>query len=83
MNLNYVGSVAERFMKFRSSLQTEEDVTSNLFNAVSIYVPKSLAQKNLATGSYTASEVTADKYAVIAVTVDNYTKVLAEGSVLL
>ena len=52
MNLNYVGSVAERFMKFRSSLQTEEDVTSNLFNAVSIYVPKSLAHKNLATGSY-------------------------------
>lgn len=83
MNLNYVGSVAERFMKFRSTLQTEEDVTSNLFNAVSIYVPKSLAQANLASDSYTPSEVTADKYAVIPVTVDNYKSVLSDGSALL
>ena len=83
MNLNYVGSVAERFMKFRSTLKTEENVENNLFNAVSIYVPKSLAAANLASGSYTSSEVTADKYAVIAVTVDNYTSVLAAGSVLL
>lgn len=83
MNLNYVGSVAERFMKFRSTLKTEENVENNLFNTVSIYVPKSLAAANLASGSYTPSEVTADKYAVIAVTVDNYTSVLAAGSVLL
>ena len=83
MNLNYVGSVAERFMKFRSTLTTEEDISENLFNAVSIYVPKSLASANLASGSYEPSEVTADKYAVIAVTVDNYTSVLADGSVLL
>ena len=64
MNINYLGSVAERFMKFRSSLLTEEDVTENLFNAVSIYVPKSLASANLASDSYDPSEVTADKYAV-------------------
>lgn len=83
MNLNYVGSVAEKFMKFRSTLKTEENVENNLFNAVSIYVPKSLAAANLASGSYTPDEVTADKYAVIAVTVDNYTSVLAAGSVLL
>lgn len=83
MNLNYVGSVAERFMKFRSTLSTEENVENNLFNTVSIYVPKSLATANLASGSYTPSEVTADKYAVISVTVDNYTSVLASGSVLL
>lgn len=83
MNLSYVGSVAERFMKFRSTLKTEENVENNLFNAVSIYVPKSLAAANLASGSYTSSEVTADKYAVIAVTVDNYTSVLAAGGVLL
>lgn len=83
MNLNYVGSVAERFMKFRSSLATEENIDSNLFNAISIYVPKSLAEANLATGSYTPSVVTADAYAVIAVTVDNYKKVLADSSVLL
>lgn len=83
MNLNYVGSVAERFMKFRSTLATEEDVTSNLFNAVSIYVPKSLALANLASDSYDPSTVTADSYAVIPVTVDNYKEVLASGSVLL
>lgn len=83
MNLNYVGSVAERFMKFRSTLRTEENISENLFNAVSIYVPKSLALANLASGSYTPSEVTADKYAVIPVTVDNYKNVLADGSVLL
>lgn len=70
-------------MKFRSSLSTEEDVENNLFNAISIYVPKSLAEANLASGSYTPSEVTANKYAVITVTVDNYTSVLATGSVLL
>lgn len=83
MNLNYIGSVAERFMKFRSSLRTEENVTSNLFNAVSIYVPKSLAKANLASEAYNEDDVTAEKYAVIPVTVDNYTKVLADASVLL
>lgn len=83
MNLNYIGSVAERFMKFRSSLATEENVSENIFNAISIYVPKSLASGNLAEGSYTPEEITADKYAVIAVTVDNYSQVLKEGGALL
>ena len=83
MNLNYVGSVAERFMKFRSSLATEEDVSENIFNAISIYVPKSLAEDNLASGSYDPDEVTASKYAVLAVTVDNYNSVLNESGALL
>ena len=42
MNLNYVGSVAERFMKFRSALASTEEIDENLFNALSIYRPKSL-----------------------------------------
>lgn len=83
MNLNYIGSVAERFMKFRSRLASSEGVASNLFNAISIYVPKSLAQANLASGSYTPSAVDADNYAVIVVTVDNYKSVLADGGALL
>ncbi len=83
MNLNYVGSVAERFMKFRSSLATEEDVSENIFNAVSIYVPKSLAGNNLADGSYNPEEITADKFAVIAVNVDNYKSVLKDTGALL
>lgn len=83
MNLNYVGSVAERFMRFRSRLAETEGVAEDLFNAISIYVPKSLAQANLASDSYDPTEVTADTYAVIAVTVDNYKDVLADGSPLL
>ena len=83
MNLNYVGSVAERFMKFRSSLATEENISENIFNAVSIYVPKSLASANLADGSYDPADITATKYGVIAVNVDNYNKVLKAGGALL
>lgn len=83
MNLNYVGSVAERFMRFRSRLAETEGVAEDLFNAVSIYVPKSLASGNLASASYDPTAVTADNYAVIAVTVDNYKDVLAEGGALL
>lgn len=83
MNLNYVGSVAERFMKFRSSLAIEEDVSENLFNAISIYVPKSLASANLAEGSYAPEAITATNYGVIAVNVDNYNDVLKSGGALL
>ena len=83
MNLNYVGSVAERFMKFRSSLAGTEEVELNIFNAVSIYVPKSLAKDNISADSYEQDSVTADNYAVITVTVDNYSKVLTDGSALL
>lgn len=83
MNLNYVGSVAERFMKFRSSLAIEEDISENLFNAISIYVPKSLAGANLAEGSYNPEAITATNYGVIAVNVDNYNDVLKSGGALL
>ena len=81
MNLNYIGSVAERFMKFRSRLASTGEVASNLFNAISIYVPKSLAVANLESGSYTPSTVTSTSYAVIIVTVDNYRTVL-KGNLL-
>lgn len=83
MNLNYVGSVAERFMKFRSSLASTETIDLNIFNNLSIYIPKSLASDNLAEDAYDASAVTAEKYAVITVTVDNYNSVLKAGGALL
>lgn len=70
-------------MRFRSRLAGTEGVAENLFNAISIYVPKSLAQAQLSAESYDPTAVTADNYAVIAVTVDNYKNVLADGSVLL
>lgn len=83
MNLNYIGSVAERFMKFRSSLATEENVSEDIFNAVSIYVPKSLASANLVDDAFDPADITATKYGVIAVNVDNYNKVFKEGGALL
>lgn len=81
MNLNYIGSVAERFMKFRSRLASAGEASSNLFNAISIYVPKSLAVANLESSSYTPSTVTPTAYAVIVVTADNYKDVL-KGNLL-
>ena len=82
MNLNYVGSVAERFMKFRSALASTEEIDENLFNALSIYIPKSLATAQFESGAYDGSEVTADKFAVITVTVDNYADVLKNTGAL-
>lgn len=70
-------------MRFRSRLAETEGVAEDLFNAVSIYVPKSLAQAQLSAEAYDPTAVTADNYAVIPVTVDNYKNVLADGSVLL
>lgn len=70
-------------MKFRSTLSTEENISENLFNAISIYVPKSLALANLSADSYNPTEVTATTYAVIAVTVDNYKSIFSDGSVML
>lgn len=82
-NLNYIGSVAERFMKFRSALSTEENISENLFNAVSIYLPKSLASNNLAVGSYDPAEITADSYGVVIVTADNFKEELKDTGSLL
>lgn len=70
-------------MRFRSRLAETEGVAENLFNAISIYVPKSLAEAQLSSEAYDPTSVTADNYAVITVTVDNYTDVLKTGSALL
>ena len=70
-------------MRFRSRLAETEGVAEDLFNAISIYVPKSLAQAQLSAEAYDPTAVTADNYAVIPVTVDNYKDVMADGSALL
>lgn len=70
-------------MRFRSRLAETEGVAEDLFNAISIYVPKSLAVAQLSAEAYDPTEITAEKYAVIKVTVDNYKDVLAEGGALL
>lgn len=60
-------------MRFRSTLSAEAQAQDiNIFNAVSIFVPKSLASANLESASYDPSAIDADKYGVITVTVDNY-----------
>lgn len=82
MNYNYIGSVAERLMKFRSSLASTEEVNENLFNAISIYIPKSIATAQFDAGAYDANEVTATTFAVITVTADNYTSVLESTGAL-
>lgn len=82
MNLNYVGSLAERFMKFRASLTASTEVSENLFDAISIYVPKSLASNNISSEAYDASSVTSTTYAVIAVTVDNYKEIMKSSGKL-
>lgn len=64
-------------MKFRSSLASTEEIDENLFNAISIYVPKSLAQAQFAETAYDADAVSGKKFAVITVTADNYAKVLS------
>ena len=79
MNLNYVGSLAERMMNVSSFIAGTENLESNIFNSISIYVPKSLAVKNLATRfEEPIGTVTPEKYLVVN-TVDstNYNEILA------
>ena len=47
MNLNYIGSVAERFMQFSSGVFASEGVSEEVFNSLVIYLPSSLAADNL------------------------------------
>ena len=63
-------------MRFRSTLSAEAQAQDiNIFNAVSIYVPKSLASTNLESASYDPAAISGDAYGVITVTVDNYKSV--------
>lgn len=79
MNVNYEGSVAQRFFQFRSTVASTELVAgTNIFNAISIYVPSSLATANI--NGYSAVEE--GGHAVITVTNDNYNDVFKTGSPL-
>lgn len=79
MNLTYPGSVAERKMHFRSSVVVESADNSELFHAISIYVPKAFSAANIV--EFDPSIVDADNSAVIIVTVDNYREEL-QGDLL-
>jgi hypothetical protein len=74
MNYNYVGSIAERKMKFSSSVDVVVDEKNELFNAVSVYVPASLAAANIV--DWTPEFVSAAKPAVFTCVVDNYKEII-------
>lgn len=73
MNYNYKGSLAERFIQFKSGLLATADASTDLFNAFSIYVPSNLAADNLIGVSLTNI---ATAPVVLTVTLDNYKTVL-------
>jgi hypothetical protein len=70
MNYNYVGSIAERKMHFSSSVDVVIDEKNELFHAVSIYVPMSLAAANIV--DFDPAWVSAEKPAVFTCVLDNY-----------
>ena len=72
MNYNYPGSFAEYDMHFASLVEVIVDEKNELFNAVSIYVPMSLAAANII--DFDPAWVSADKPAVITCILDNYKK---------
>lgn len=73
-NLNYVGSLAQERMKFRSVTSVVVNNSNELFNAMSIYVPKRFAAANII--DWSDSYVTANKPAVLTAVVDNYAKII-------
>lgn len=82
MQYSYENSVAQRWMQFRSSIQATEDVSTEIFNAVSVYIPSSLGAANIS-GYSEMTQPTVSTPLVLTVTVDNYQSVMAENSALL
>ena len=72
MNYNYPGSISEYNMNFASTVDVVVDEKNELFNAISIYVPMSLAEANIL--DFDPSWVSAGKPAVITCTLDSYKK---------
>ena len=69
-NVSYVNSLAERKMKFSSSVTVEAVAQSDLFNSISIYMPLSFAAANIV--DFDVESVDKDTPALLACTVDNY-----------
>lgn len=82
MQYSYENSVAQRWMQFRSNIQATEDVSTEIFNAVSVYIPSNLGAANI-TGYSEMTLPTVSTPLVLTVTVDNYQSVMAENSALL
>jgi hypothetical protein len=74
MNFNYVGSISERKMHFSSTVDVTVDEKNELFHAVSIYVPMSLAKANIV--DFDTAWVSVEKPAVFTCVVDNYKEIM-------
>jgi hypothetical protein len=74
MNYNYVGSLSERKMRFSSSVDVIVDEKSELFHAISVYVPMSLAMANIV--DFDTAWVSAEKPAVFTCIADNYKEIM-------
>jgi hypothetical protein len=74
MNIAYVGSIAERKMHFSSSVDVVVNTREEPFNAVSVYVPFSLARANIV--DFDPAWVSAEKPAVFLCDVKNYKEAL-------
>jgi hypothetical protein len=74
MNYNYVGSISERKMHFSSSVDVVIDEKNELFQAISIYAPMSLAQANIV--DFDPAWVSAEKPAVFTCVLDNYKEIM-------
>ena len=81
INVNYDGSIAQRKMRFSSSVQVVINEKNELFNTISLYVPASYALGNIVGWEDLATEVTATKPVVLTVDVTNYAKIM-QGSML-
>lgn len=68
-------------MHFSSSVEVVVNEQNELFNAVSLYVPKAFADGNLVGWADLADEVTATKPVVLTVDVTNYAKIM-KGAML-
>jgi len=79
MNLSYLGSLAERKIKFLSSVEAVLSEKNELFNAVSIYIPQTFADANIV--DFDPAWVTVDKPAVFSCDVKNYQKTM-KGALL-
>jgi hypothetical protein len=74
MNVAYVGSISERKMHFSSSVSVVTSTKEEPFDAVSVYVPLSLAGASII--DFDASVVSAEKPALFVCDVQNYKEAL-------
>jgi hypothetical protein len=74
MNVAYVGSISERKMHFSSSVSVVINTKEEPFDAVSVYVPLSLAAANII--DFDSSVVSAEKPALFVCDVQNYKEAL-------